>query len=91
MNMAPPGWYGDPTQPGFVRYWDGTAWTPHVQPAAQLIAPPRRVNRGLIALAWIVGVLLAITLTIGILHAVAQARRNNCLRNATTIDQISKC
>ena len=27
-----PGWYPDPQQPGFVRWWDGSRWTPHAQP-----------------------------------------------------------
>jgi uncharacterized protein YbjQ (UPF0145 family) len=27
-----PGWYPDPQAPGQVRYWDGAAWTEHVQP-----------------------------------------------------------
>ena len=27
------GWYRDPWYEGQQRYWDGTAWTPHVQPA----------------------------------------------------------
>jgi uncharacterized protein YbjQ (UPF0145 family) len=27
-----PGWYPDPQVEGQVRYWDGTAWTEHVQP-----------------------------------------------------------
>ncbi|MCS6554792.1 DUF4041 domain-containing protein [Curtobacterium flaccumfaciens] len=31
MSAAPAGWYDD-KDPGFVRYWDGRAWTQHVQP-----------------------------------------------------------
>jgi len=30
----PAGWYADPWYSGQQRYWDGAAWTPHVQPAA---------------------------------------------------------
>lgn len=29
---AAPGWYAIPNEPGTMRYWDGTAWTQHVQP-----------------------------------------------------------
>jgi len=29
---AVPGWYADPSGPGTLRYWDGAAWTHHVQP-----------------------------------------------------------
>jgi hypothetical protein len=29
-GAAPPGWYADPQQPGRLRYWNGTAWTEHV-------------------------------------------------------------
>lgn len=33
-QAAPPAdWYADPTQPGTLRYWDGTAWTSHTAPA----------------------------------------------------------
>jgi uncharacterized RDD family membrane protein YckC len=36
MTQTPPGWYPDPGAPPgvapHVRYWDGAAWTQHVQP-----------------------------------------------------------
>jgi len=28
--IAPAGWYADPSQPGALRWWDGTRWTEHV-------------------------------------------------------------
>ncbi|MBV9382142.1 MAG: DUF2510 domain-containing protein [Streptosporangiaceae bacterium] len=37
MDMPPTGWYPDPYGvPGLLRWWDGTAWTAHIQsdPAA---------------------------------------------------------
>ena len=37
----PPGWYGDPTDPGSARWWDGRQWTQHVQP----LAPPLPQHR----------------------------------------------
>ncbi|MFL0361243.1 DUF4041 domain-containing protein [Curtobacterium flaccumfaciens] len=39
MSAAPAGWYDD-QDPRFVRYWDGQAWTEHVQPKQP--APTRR-------------------------------------------------
>jgi Protein of unknown function (DUF2510) len=35
----PPGWYQDPTAPG-LRWWDGTRWTEHQQPAVVPPPPP---------------------------------------------------
>jgi hypothetical protein len=29
-----PNWYPDPQDPAVLRWWDGTAWTPHTQPRA---------------------------------------------------------
>jgi uncharacterized RDD family membrane protein YckC len=35
-----PGWYADPESPGYVRYWDGTAWVPDsVRPAGEYEQP----------------------------------------------------
>jgi Domain of unknown function (DUF4328)/Protein of unknown function (DUF2510) len=33
-GLPPANWYPDPQDPARVRYWDGTAWTAHSQPAA---------------------------------------------------------
>ena len=35
-----PGWYPDPQVPEQLRYWDGSAWTEHVQAAGGGGAPP---------------------------------------------------
>lgn len=32
LVSVPAGWYTDPHDSSFVRYWDGTRWTDHVQP-----------------------------------------------------------
>ncbi|MBU4464425.1 MAG: DUF2510 domain-containing protein [Actinobacteria bacterium] len=32
MTTSAPGWYDDPWNPTSIRYWDGAAWTGHVQP-----------------------------------------------------------
>ncbi|WP_254924359.1 MULTISPECIES: DUF2510 domain-containing protein [unclassified Rhodococcus (in: high G+C Gram-positive bacteria)] len=36
---TPPGWYGDPGNPGFVRWFDGSQWTQHVQPSVPPTPP----------------------------------------------------
>ena len=40
QGQAQPGWYPDPSgPPGQMRWWDGTRWTEHLQPAPGA-APP---------------------------------------------------
>ncbi len=39
MSTVPAGWHPDPNLPqGSLRWWDGSQWTEHVQPAP--VAPP---------------------------------------------------
>lgn len=39
MTQHPPaGWFPDPSTPGSMRWWDGTAWSEHVTPAAPAAA-----------------------------------------------------
>lgn len=38
-TTAPAGWYPDSTQPGMLRWFDGTAWTEHVTPDQPATAP----------------------------------------------------
>lgn len=33
----PPQWFPDPQNPAQMRYWDGAAWTAHVQPNPQAV------------------------------------------------------
>lgn len=41
MNAPPPpAWYPDQTDSRYVRWWDGSQWTQHVQPAQPQQAPP---------------------------------------------------
>lgn len=39
-QSVPAGWYPDPSAPDMKRWWDGTTWTTHVQPAAPAAPPP---------------------------------------------------
>jgi Family of unknown function (DUF6159)/Protein of unknown function (DUF2510) len=33
MELTPAAWYPDPSDGGYLRYWDGSAWTEHRTPA----------------------------------------------------------
>jgi len=40
MSETPAGWYADPQDPRYLRYWDGVAWTGQVAPLPQAPPPP---------------------------------------------------
>jgi hypothetical protein len=42
-----PGWYADPADPRWLRYWDGTAWTMRRRPTPPPGAPPRKPSTSL--------------------------------------------
>lgn len=60
--MPGPGWHPDPHQPGFLRYWDGLAWTSHTSPAPSPpgTTPPGRRSRS--RTFWTVGAVLALAI-----------------------------
>jgi hypothetical protein len=43
MTQYPAGWYPDPQDPRFLRYWDGLAWTDQRAPQAPAASPPPEV------------------------------------------------
>src|SRR5262245_25950585 len=42
QEAPPPGWYPDPETKGYLRRWNGTAWTDHRVKAEQEAASPSR-------------------------------------------------
>src|SRR6476469_514520 len=42
-TAAAPAWYPDQQQPGWFRWWDGTAWTEHRAPMG--MAPPTPIGQ----------------------------------------------
>lgn len=63
---APPGWYPHPEMANTQAYWDGTAWTGQVAPAA----PPADPNAS--TLASLLLVTLAVVIAVAILWGLAQ-------------------
>lgn len=46
MSDPSAGWHPDPEQPGQLRYWDGSQWTEHRQPAGPTAPPPLYGQQG---------------------------------------------
>lgn len=71
MTGPAPGWYVDPQgQPGQQRWWDGAAWTEHVQvaqaaPQAPSPAPRRPARVGEIHWGWWIVVAVGVVILIG--------------------------
>lgn len=40
VNRPAPGWYPDNVTPGRLRWWDGTAWSPHTTPGGYALSGP---------------------------------------------------
>ncbi|MEZ5152149.1 DUF2510 domain-containing protein [Rhodococcus zopfii] len=45
-QATPAGWYPDPGNPAFVRWFDGAQWTNHAQPANTPPPPPGHGYQG---------------------------------------------
>ncbi|MCS5717932.1 DUF2510 domain-containing protein [Herbiconiux sp. CPCC 205763] len=43
-QTTPAGWYADPAGSPQLRWWDGTAWTDHLQPAQAPVAQPAHAS-----------------------------------------------
>jgi hypothetical protein len=43
---SPSGWYPDPSGSGQLRYWDGRAWSAHLQPAAPIQVSLKKTGKG---------------------------------------------
>lgn len=71
--QTPPGWYPDPTTPTRVRWFDGTAWTPHTAPAGiPSPLPPVKQGWSGAKIAAVVSLsVLGLVVVLGILGAVA--------------------
>ena len=89
MDWVPPtapasGWYGDPWEPGKLRWWDGKRWTGHILPVApQGPAGPERpvqtAGAGSSSLGWLwavggAGMALLVALVVGTVLAVRSAQ-----------------
>jgi hypothetical protein len=42
---APAGWYPDPADVNFLRWWDGSVWTTHLQNRPVSISSAYRIHR----------------------------------------------
>ncbi|OZF05099.1 DUF2510 domain-containing protein [Rhodococcus sp. 15-2388-1-1a] len=75
-----PGWHPDPSEPGLIRYWDGTQWTEHTQPVTGPTAeqpaptgadePSQPTQAGVPHAVKIIGGIVVAFVVIGVLGAV---------------------
>lgn len=89
QGPTPPDWYGDPLGSG-LRYWDGSAWTEHVAPAAPAAeaAPGQEpaaepgpdvedAGDGASPLEWVLSVVFALLPLVGLIWGVYLMRRGD--------------
>lgn len=73
VMSAASGWYPDPNVPGQLRYFDGTAWTPHTAPGrTPAPAQPKRRHRS--PLMWIAtgaGIVIILSAVLGAIASCA--------------------
>lgn len=69
--MPAPAWYPDPGSAHHVRWWDGTAWTDHVNVAPPLPVIRRGLGKGWFTLARWTQLALASCATVGAVEAAA--------------------
>src|SRR5918999_3492958 len=73
-GQAQPGWYPDPSGPaGQQRWWDGTRWTEHLQPAPGAAPPGAAPKSGSSNTLVVVLVVLGVLAVLGIGGCVACA------------------
>jgi hypothetical protein len=74
QGQAQPGWYPDPSgPPGQQRWWDGTRWTEHLQPAPGAAPPGAAPKSGSSNTLVVVLVVLGVLAVLGIGGCVACA------------------
>jgi membrane protease YdiL (CAAX protease family) len=80
--LPPAGWYADPWQPGEMRWWDGTGWTHHHEPAHRVGPLP--------TLPWRAGVLgIAFSATASVVAALFAAVVGHIARRSLSAAQWS--
>ncbi len=73
-TLSPAAWHPDPEHPGYLRWWDGQAWTEHRTPSQAQPAPAdKRRFRPAIVIGVIAVVLVALFVLAGVLRVLAAA------------------
>ncbi|MEI8239197.1 MAG: CPBP family glutamic-type intramembrane protease [Actinomycetota bacterium] len=72
MSTPTPGWYPDPYQPEWRRYWDGRRWTGDVAVPQTVPPPPRPTLPFPVAIGAIVAIAIPLTISRVLLRHLAQ-------------------